>query len=131
MNRVLKHDKNEFKIIEIENLDGFLINSKKNNYEIKIIEDELIKKIINDNFINNYKRILNSIDDDNPDGNEHILKEIESYVIYIKNKFSKYLTAKELSKYVKMLDMVYQDIKIKVSEIKEEKSKIKINKYNN
>lgn len=122
MNRVLKHDKNEFKIIEIENLDGFLINSKKNNYEIKIIEDELIKKIINDNFINNYKRILNSIDDDNPDGNEHILKEIESYVIYIKNKFSKYLTAKELSKYVKMLDMVYQSIKIKVSEIKEEKS---------
>lgn len=122
MNRVLKHDKNEFKIIEIENLDGFLINSKKNNYEIKIIEDELIKKIINDNFINNYKRILNSIDDDNPEGNEHILKEIESYVIYIKNKFSKYLTAKELSKYVKMLDMVYQDIKIKVSEIKEEKS---------
>lgn len=122
MNRVLKHDKNEFKIIEIENLDGFLINSKKNNYEIKIIEDELIKKIINDNFINNYKRILNSIDDDNPDGNEHVLKEIESYVIYIKNKFSKYLTAKELSKYVKMLDMVYQSIKIKVSEIKEEKS---------
>lgn len=122
MNRVLKHDKNEFKIIEIENLDGFLINSKKNNYEIKIIEDELIKKIINDNFINNYKRILNSIDDDNPDGNEHVLKEIESYVIYIKNKFSKYLTAKELSKYLKMLDMVYQSIKIKVSEIKEEKS---------
>ncbi len=122
MNRVLKHDKNEFKIIEIENLDGFLINSKKNNYEIKIIEDELIKKIINDNFINNYKRILNSIDDDNPDGNEHVLKEIESYVIYIKNKFSKYLTAKELSKYLKMLDMIYQSIKIKVSEIKEEKS---------
>lgn len=122
MNRVLKHDKNEFKIIEIENLDGFLINSKKNNYEIKIIEDELIKKVINDNFIKNYKRILNSIDDDNPDGNEHVLKEIESYVIYIKNKFSKYLTAKELSKYVKMLDMVYQSIKIKVSEIKEEKS---------
>ena len=122
MNRVLKHDKNEFKIIEIENLDGFLINSKKNNYEIKIIDEELIKKIINDNFIKNYKRILNNIDDDNPEGNEHILKEIESYVIYIKNKFSKYLTAKELSKYVKMLDMVYQDIKIKVSEIKEEKS---------
>lgn len=122
MNRVLKHDKNEFKIIEIENLDGFLINSKKNNYEIKIIDEELIKKIINDNFINNYKRILNNIDDDNPEGNEHILKEIESYVIYIKNKFSKYLTAKELSKYLKMLDMVYQSIKIKVSEIKEEKS---------
>lgn len=122
MNRVLKHDKNEFKIIEIENLDGFLINSKKNNYEIKIIDEELIKKIINDNFIQNYKRILNNIDDDNPEGNEHILKEIESYVIYIKNKFSKYLTAKELSKYLKMLDMVYQSIKIKVSEIKEEKS---------
>ena len=122
MNRVLKHDKNEFKIIEIENLDGFLLNSKKNNYEIKIIDEELIKKIINDNFIKNYKRILNNIDDDNPEGNEHILKEIESYVIYIKNKFSKYLTAKELSKYLKMLDMVYQSIKIKVSEIKEEKS---------
>lgn len=122
MNRVLKYDKNEFKIIEIENLDGFLINSKKNNYEIKIIDEELIKKIINDNFIKNYKRILNNIDDDNPEGNEHILKEIESYVIYIKNKFSKYLTAKELSKYLKMLDMVYQSIKIKVSEIKEEKS---------
>ena len=122
MNRVLKHDKNEFKIIEIENLDGFLINSKKNNYEIKIIDEELIKKIINDNFIQNYKRLLNNIDDDNPEGNEHILKEIESYVIYIKNKFSKYLTAKELSKYLKMLDMVYQSIKIKVSEIKEEKS---------
>ena len=122
MNRVLKHDKNEFKIIEIENLDGFLINSKKNNYEIKIIDEELIKKIINDNFIKNYKRILNNIDDDNPEGNEHILKEIESYVIYIKNKFSKYLTAKELSKYLKMLDMFYQSIKIKVSEIKEEKS---------
>lgn len=122
MNRVLKHDKNEFKIIEIENLDGFLINSKKNNYEIKIIDEELIKKIINDNFIKNYKRILNNIDDDNSEGNEHILKEIESYVIYIKNKFSKYLTAKELSKYLKMLDMVYQSIKIKVSEIKEEKS---------
>ena len=122
MNRVLKHDKNEFKIIEIENLDGFLINSKKNNYEIKIIDEELIKKIINDNFIKNYKRILNNIDDDNPEGNEHILKEMESYVIYIKNKFSKYLTAKELSKYLKMLDMVYQSIKIKVSEIKEEKS---------
>lgn len=122
MNRVLKHDKNEFKIIEIENIDGFLINSKKNNYEIKIIDEELIKKIINDNFIKNYKRILNNIDDDNPEGNEHILKEIESYVIYIKNKFSKYLTAKELSKYLKMLDMVYQSIKIKVSEIKEEKS---------
>lgn len=122
MNRVLKHDKNEFKIIEIENLDGFLINSKKNNYEIKIIDEELIKKIINDNFIKNYKRILNNIDDDNPEGNEHILKEIESYVIYIKNKFSKYLTAKELSKYLKMLDMIYQSIKIKVSEIKEEKS---------
>ena len=122
MNRVLKHDKNEFKIIEIENLDGFLLNSKKNNYEIKIIDEELIKKIINDNFIKNYKRILNNIDDDNPEGNEHILKEIESYVIYIKNKFSKYLTAKELSKYLKMLDMIYQSIKIKVSEIKEEKS---------
>ena len=122
MNRVLKYDKNEFKIIEIENLDGFLINSKKNNYEIKIIDEELIKKIINDNFIKNYKRILNNIDDDNPEGNEHILNEIESYVIYIKNKFSKYLTAKELSKYLKMLDMVYQSIKIKVSEIKEEKS---------
>lgn len=122
MNRVLKYDKNEFKIIEIENLDGFLLNSKKNNYEIKIIDEELIKKIINDNFIQNYKRILNNIDDDNPEGNEHILKEIESYVIYIKNKFSKYLTAKELSKYLKMLDMVYQSIKIKVSEIKEEKS---------
>lgn len=122
MNRVLKHDKNEFKIIEIENIDGFLINSKKNNYEIKIIDEELIKKIINDNFIKNYKRILNNIDDDNPEGNEHILKEIESYVIYIKNKFSKYLTAKELSKYLKMLDMIYQSIKIKVSEIKEEKS---------
>lgn len=122
MNRVLKYDKNEFKIIEIENLDGFLLNSKKNNYEIKIIDEELIKKIINDNFIKNYKRILNNIDDDNPEGNEHILKEIESYVIYIKNKFSKYLTAKELSKYLKMLDMVYQSIKIKVSEIKEEKS---------
>ena len=122
MNRVLKYDKNEFKIIEIENLDGFLINSKKNNYEIKIIDEELIKKIINDNFIKNYKRILNNIDDDNPEGNEHILKEMESYVIYIKNKFSKYLTAKELSKYLKMLDMVYQSIKIKVSEIKEEKS---------
>ena len=93
MNRVLKYDKNEFKIIEIENLDGFLLNSKKNNYEIKIIDEELIKKIINDNFIKNYKRILNNIDDDNPEGNEHILKEIESYVIYIKNKFSKYLTA--------------------------------------
>lgn len=122
MNRVLKYDKNEFKIIEIENLDGFLLNSKKNNYEIKIIDEELIKKIINDNFIKNYKRILNNIDDDNPEGNEHILKEIESYVIYIKNKFSKYLTAKELSKYLKMLDMIYQSIKIKVSEIKEEKS---------
>ena len=122
MNRVLKHDKNEFKIIEIENLDGFLLNSKKNNYEIKIIDEELIKKIINDNFIKNYKRILNNIDDDNPEGNEHILKEIESYVIYIKNKFSKYLTAKELSKYLKMLDMIYQSIRIKVSEIKEEKS---------
>lgn len=122
MNRVLKYDKNEFKIIEIENIDGFLLNSKKNNYEIKIIDEELIKKIINDNFIKNYKRILNNIDDDNPEGNEHILKEIESYVIYIKNKFSKYLTAKELSKYLKMLDMIYQSIKIKVSEIKEEKS---------
>ena len=122
MNRVLKHDKNEFKIIEIENIDGFLINSKKNNYEIKIIDEESIKKIITDNFIKNYKRILNNIDDDNPEGNEHILKEIESYVIYIKNKFSKYLTAKELSKYLKMLDMIYQSIKIKVSEIKEEKS---------
>ena len=122
MNRVLKYDKNEFKIIEIENLDGFLINSKKNNYEIKIIDEELIKKIINDNFIKNYKRILNNIDDDNPEGNEHILKEMESYVIYIKNKFSKYLTAKELSKYLKMLDMIYQSIKIKVSDIKDETS---------
>ena len=46
MNRVLKYDKNEFKIIEIENLDGFLINSKKNNYEIKIIDEEAFKSLI-------------------------------------------------------------------------------------
>ena len=46
MNKVLKQDKKEFKIIEITEEEGFLLNSRKNNYEIKIFDEKLIKRLL-------------------------------------------------------------------------------------
>ncbi len=123
MNKVLKQDKNEFKIIEITEEEGFLLNSRKNNYEIKIFDEKLIKNIIEDNFQKNYKRILKQIiDEDDNDNNERVLTEIESYMIYIKNKFGKFLTEKELNKYLRMLTMAHQNLERAIEVYKEEKS---------
>ena len=122
MNRVLKHDKNEFKIIEIDLEKEFLIKSKKNNCEIKLLDEHLIKKVIADNFQKNYKKIISSIVDDDDSNSEKVLTQIESYVIYIKNKFGKYLTEKELNKYLKMLSLVYQNVESRLEKYTEEKS---------
>lgn len=122
MNRVLKHDKNEFKIIEIDLEKEFLIKSKKNNCEIKLLDEHLIKKVIADNFQKNYKKIISSIADDDDSNSEKVLAQIESYVIYIKNKFGKYLTEKELNKYLKMLSLVYQNVESRLEKYTEEKS---------
>lgn len=122
MNRVLKHDKNEFKIIEIDLEKEFLIKSKKNNCEIKLLDENLIKKVIADNFQKNYKKIISSIADDDDSNSEKVLTQIESYVIYIKNKFGKYLTEKELNKYLKMLSLVYQNVESRLEKYTEEKS---------
>lgn len=122
MNRVLKHDKNEFKIIEIDLEKEFLIKSKKNNCEIKLLDENLIKKVIADNFQKNYKKIISSIADDDDSNSEKVLAQIESYVIYIKNKFGKYLTEKELNKYLKMLSLVYQNVESRLEKYTEEKS---------
>ena len=122
MNRVLKHDKNEFKIIEIDLEKEFLIKSKKNNCEIKLLDEHLIKKVIADNFQKNYKKIISSIADDDDSNSEKVLTQIESYVIYIKNKFGKYLTEKELNKYLKMLSLVYQNVESRLEKYTEEKS---------
>ena len=122
MNRVLKHDKNEFKIIEIDLEKEFLIKSKKNNCEIKLLDEHLIKKVIADNFQKNYKKIISSIVDDDDSNSEKVLTQIESYVIYIKNKFGKYLTEKEINKYLKMLSLVYQNVESRLEKYTEEKS---------
>lgn len=122
MNRVLKHDKNEFKIIEIDLEKEFLIKSKKNNCEIKLLDEHLIKKVIADNFQKNYKKIISSIADDDDSNSEKVLTQIESYVIYIKNKFGKYLTEKEINKYLKMLSLVYQNVESRLEKYTEEKS---------
>ena len=58
MNKVLRHDKNEFLISELEIAEGFKILDKNKEYEINIIDKNIISSVIKKKFDKQYKKFL-------------------------------------------------------------------------
>lgn len=121
MNRVLKYDKNEFSIIELEIEEGIKIPDKNKEYEIEIIDEKLKKSVVEKKFNKDYKKLIAKIleEDDNDDGEK--VRVIDNYILYFERKYGKYLTKRDLNRYLKMLNMLKEEVEEKLRELVQEK----------
>ncbi|MCM1052937.1 MAG: hypothetical protein NC483_03070 [Ruminococcus sp.] len=118
--------------LEIENfkltIDGFIYKSKNKNYKVKelvIVNPEIISALVSFSFYKNYKRILEKYllalkeDDDSTEGNLLIaLDEIARLKSIILEKYRNYLKKKEITKFFKQLEILEEEIKNKIVDIK-------------
>lgn len=122
MDKVLRYDKNEFSIVELELEEGFKIKDKNKEYEIEVIDEKLKKTIIDKKFNKDYKRLITKIieeTDDEDDGEK--VRLVDNYILYFERKYGKYLSKRDLNRYLKMLNMVKDEVEEKLRVLIEEK----------
>ena len=121
MYKVKTNNKASKKIInkvDFDNLDGFLMPSKKQYFiinserikDIKVVDNELIKAMVSKKVKAKYKRLIAKItelfldEDGDEDGNmSEVLNRIEKFRQEIKYKYRSYLEKKEISLMAKQL----------------------------
>lgn len=103
----LKKVNNDFEIVELNEKEIYTIN--KNNEKISIYDNDLLEKILDNNFNKKYKELLYlcmSIieDEESTDTDTELaLLKIEDLKNYIINHYSKYINKHLLNKYLKMI----------------------------
>ena len=124
MNKILRHDKNEFIINEFNEQEGFKIINKNKEYELNVIDKSITNIIIEKKFNKEYKRMLEKVfDETDNDDNGDLFRTINEYIIYFQSKYSKYLSKKDLNKYLKMLNLLLAELESKIKIRIEEKEK--------
>ena len=103
----LKKVNNDFEIVELNEKEIYTIN--KNSEKISIYDNDLLEKILDNNFNKKYKELLYlcmSIieDEESTDTDTELaLLKIEDLKNYIINHYSKYINNYLLNKYLKMI----------------------------
>lgn len=103
----LKKVNNDFEIVELNEKEIYTIN--KNSEKISIYDNDLLEKILDNNFNKKYKELLYlcmSIieDEESTDTDTELaLLKIEDLKNYIINHYSKFINNHLLNKYLKMI----------------------------
>lgn len=103
----IKKVRNEFEILELEDKELFSIKNKEEI--IKVYDQELLEKIIDNTFNKKYRKLLYLImsvneDEDSTDTDAELaLLKIEDLKKYIMLHYSELISKRLLNKYLKML----------------------------
>ncbi len=116
---------------QFENLEGFLMPSRNNAFNInkqvikniKIVNVDLAKDIVRDYVSKKYKRLIKNLtellisDDDTGESFRLVLDRIEKFRMEIKNKYRIYLEKKELEIMAKQLSALQKQAKLEFAEL--------------
>ncbi len=103
----IKKVKNDFDVVEIS--DEELFSFSKKNEIIKVYDNDILEKIVEDLFNEKYKKLLylvmsiNEDEDSTETDSELALIKIENLRKYILSHYSNLISSKNMNKYVKML----------------------------
>lgn len=117
MKNSLKKINCEFTIVEKEKNKKFIIK-KNENEKISIVDEELIENIIDREFTKKYRKLLYIVMDisGNEDSTESdaelCLIKIEELKNIILNKYYKYISRELLNKYLKMMMLLEEKLRI-------------------
>ena len=125
--------KNKGKANEISELDGFLMSSKNNMFNINgidinniiIIDRTLAYPLASRKALSKYEKLLNRLtdlfidDDDSGDSLREALNQIEKFRLEIKIKYRKFLKQKELEMMSKKLVVLQKEANRRLMEIQE------------
>lgn len=123
--------KSETKKIKITSLEGFLMPSKKNKFQIQgmevsnicVIHPVLAHPLVVKKVNQKYRRLLALLtellisDDDTGDSFREALTQIEKFRQEVKNKYRAYLTKKELEQMSKQLKVFQLEAKTRFLEL--------------
>lgn len=116
---------------ELENLNGFLLPSRNNTFNIsgevvkniKVINVELGRPVVSEYVSKKYRRLLKVLtellisDDDSGDSLRLVLDRIEKFRLEIKNKYRIFLEKKELEIMAKQLSALQRQAKLEFAEL--------------
>lgn len=116
---------------DIRNLEGFLMPSTKNGFNIQnqkitnisIVNIELAKPIVSNYVSKKYKRLIKELtellisDDDSGDTFRLALDKIEKFRMEVKNKYRRFLEQKELEIMAKQLSALQKQAKLEFAEL--------------
>lgn len=115
----------------LENLNGFLLPSRNNTFNIsgevvkniKVINVELGRPVVSEYVSKKYRRLLKVLtellisDDDSGDSLRLVLDRIEKFRLEIKNKYRIFLEKKELEIMAKQLSALQRQAKLEFAEL--------------
>ena len=107
----------DFEIVEIENLEGFLISNKNKDEKITIYDEELKREVFAKNFNKKYRELLylvmdiNASDDATSTDASLALMKIDDLREKLVKKYA-FLTKNELNRYLKMLMLLNEKLNI-------------------
>lgn len=116
---------------ELKNLNGFLLPSRNNTFNIsgevvkniKVINVELGRPVVSEYVRKKYRRLLKVLtellisDDDSGDSLRLVLDKIEKFRLEIKNKYRMFLEKKELEVMAKQLSALQRQAKLEFAEL--------------
>lgn len=116
---------------DIRNLEGFLMPSTKNGFNIQnqkitnisIVNIDLAKPIVSNYVSKKYKRLIKELtellisDDDSGDTFRLALDKIEKFRMEVKNKYRRFLEQKELEIMAKQLSALQKQAKLEFAEL--------------
>ena len=119
MKYVIRKRNKVYKIVDISPYKGFNFKTKNNDISSINIEDEkLIDKLLTNKINNMFTRLLMIVNDafnsdDNPAGTSIALDEIAMVRNYINNKCAKHLNKEKEELYLKKLDLIEEEMRVK------------------
>ena len=113
------------------NLDGFLMPSSRNGFDIcnqkityiNVVDIELAKPIVRKFVSTKYKKLIKTLtellisDDDSGDTFRLALDKIEKFRMEVKNKYRRFLEQKELEIMAKQLSALQKQAKLEFAEL--------------
>ena len=103
----IKKTKSEFAVIELK--DEELFSIEKKDEIIKVYDQDILEKIVDDSFNSKYKKLLclimniNEDDDSTETDAELALEKIDGLRKYVLTHYSNLISTRNMNKYIKML----------------------------
>ena len=120
MKYVIKKRNKIYDVIEIEYpFKGFKFKTKNNDIDsINVINDKMIDKVLTNKLNSMFTRLLMIVNDafntdDNPEGTTIALDEITMVRNQIRNKYAKFLNKEKEALYLKKLELIEEEMKMK------------------